>query len=156
MPDQDAFLLIGRIYINACQNAVFAVHGCFHQITNASFAAVIDTTACLDLFGWWYGTSVQFCWRLFEARLIGNSSSKESMALHTLFNYRWTLSVINTNYSFVFISLSAFYLLVTRAGNRTRVAGVRGRSLNRLTNESALVTCHTLYFDLRLCRVLCF
>ena len=29
---------------------------------------------------------------------------------------RWTLSVINTNYSFVFISLPAFYLLVTRAG----------------------------------------
>ena len=29
---------------------------------------------------------------------------------------RWTLSVINTNYSFVFKSLSAFLPLVTRAG----------------------------------------
>ena len=29
---------------------------------------------------------------------------------------RWTLSVINTNYSFVFKAFQLFYLLVTRAG----------------------------------------
>ena len=43
--DQDAFLLISRIYINTCQNAVFTVHSCFHQIPNAAFVAVVDIAA---------------------------------------------------------------------------------------------------------------
>ena len=51
---------------------------------------------------------------------------------------RWTLSVINTNYFTVIYMLKLFALFTLfgdSCGNRTRVAGVRGRSLNRLTNE---------------------
>ncbi len=61
---------------------------------------------------------------------------------------RWTLSVINTNYSFVFISLSAFLPFGDSCGNRTRVAGVRGRSLNRLTNEPCLSSQRLMVFAL--------
>ena len=61
---------------------------------------------------------------------------------------RWTLSIINTNYSFVFISLSAFLPFGDSCGNRTRVAGVRGRSLNRLTNEPCLSSQRLMVFAL--------
>ena len=61
---------------------------------------------------------------------------------------RWTLSVINTNYSFVFKSLSAFLPFGDSCGNRTRVAGVRGRSLNRLTNEPCLSSQRLMVFAL--------
>ena len=60
----------------------------------------------------------------------------------------WTLSVINTNYSFVFKSLSAFLPFGDSCGNRTRVAGVRGRSLNRLTNEPCLSSQRLMVFAL--------
>ena len=61
---------------------------------------------------------------------------------------RWTLSVINTNYSFVFKSISAFSPFGDSCGNRTRVAGVRGRSLNRLTNEPCLSSQRLMVFAL--------
>ena len=48
---------------------------------------------------------------------------------------RWTLSVINTNYLFTSIH---FLGLGDPCENRTRVAAVRGRSLNRLTNGPIL------------------
>ena len=46
---------------------------------------------------------------------------------------RWTLSVIDTNY--INVQKERYLYDGDSCGNRTRVAGVRGRSLNRLTNE---------------------
>lgn len=88
--DQEAFLLVGRIYINACQNAVFAVHGCFHQITNASFVAMVDVAAVricpaggTALF---YGSFR----RLFESRLLGKLFIQSiEITLHALFYFRF-------------------------------------------------------------------
>ena len=54
----------------------------------------------------------------------------------------WTLNVIDTNYAkTVFAVLYPVYFIFAdgdSCGNRTRVAGVRGRSLDRLTNEPHL------------------
>ena len=88
--DQEAFLLVGRIYVNACQNAVFAVHGCFHQITNASLVAMVDVAAVRICPAG--GTALFYgpCGRLFESRLLGKFFIQSiEIALHTLFYFRF-------------------------------------------------------------------
>ena len=50
---------------------MFAVHSCFHQIPDAAFAAVIDITAVWICLAGGTALPYNFCWRLFEARLIG-------------------------------------------------------------------------------------
>ena len=86
--DQEAFLLVGRIYVNACQNAVFAVRGCFHQITNASLVAMVDVAAVRIYPAG--GTALFYgpCRRLFESRLLGKFFiQRVEIALHALFYF---------------------------------------------------------------------
>ena len=90
------------------------------------------------------------CWHLpiFPGRHQPSIFGTTELNFCVRYGNRWTLSVINTNYSFVFISLSAFLPFGDSCGNRTRVAGVRGRSLNRLTNEPCLSSQRLMVFAL--------
>ena len=90
------------------------------------------------------------CWHLpiFPGRHQPSIFGTTELNFCVRYGNRWTLSVINTNYSFVFKSLSAFLPFGDSCGNRTRVAGVRGRSLNRLTNEPCLSSQRLMVFAL--------
>ena len=90
------------------------------------------------------------CWHLpiFPGRHQPSIFGTTELNFCVRYGNRWTLSVINTNYSFVFISISAFLPFGDSCGNRTRVAGVRGRSLNRLTNEPCLSSQRLMVFAL--------
>ena len=90
------------------------------------------------------------CWHLpiFPGRHQPSIFGTTELNFCVRYGNRWTLSVINTNYSFVFKSLSAFLAFGDSCGNRTRVAGVRGRSLNRLTNEPCLSSQRLMVFAL--------
>ena len=90
------------------------------------------------------------CWHLpiFPGRHQPSIFGTTELNFCVRYGNRWTLSVINTNYSFVSKSLSAFLPFGDSCGNRTRVAGVRGRSLNRLTNEPCLSSQRLMVFAL--------
>ena len=81
------------------------------------------------------------CWHLpiFPGRLQPSIFGTAELNFCVRYGNRWTLSVINTNFfcGFPHIYLSPFGVNIhgDSWGNRTPVAGVRGRSLNRLTNE---------------------
>ena len=82
------------------------------------------------------------CWHLpiFTGRRQPTIFGTTELNFCVRYGNRWTLSVINTNYYsllFKFYALRFPFMnfLGDSCGNRTRVAGVRGRSLNRLTNE---------------------
>ena len=82
------------------------------------------------------------CWHLpiFPGRHQPSIFGTTELNFCVRYGNRWTLSVINTNYSFVFISLSAFLPFGDSCGNRTRVAGVRGRSLRPLDQRAVWYT----------------
>ena len=77
------------------------------------------------------------CWRLpiFTGRFQPTIFGTTELNFCVRDGNRWTLSVIDTNYL-----LPLFYCLGLGdpCENRTRVAAVRGRSLNRLTNGPIL------------------
>ena len=77
------------------------------------------------------------CWRLpiFTGRFQPTIFGTTELNFCVRDGNRWTLSVINTNYLFTSIH---FLGLGDPCENRTRVAAVRGRSLNRLTNGPIL------------------
>lgn len=43
--NQEAFFFICREYIDSCNNPMFAIYGCFHEVSHTSFAPVVDITA---------------------------------------------------------------------------------------------------------------
>ena len=77
------------------------------------------------------------CWRLpiFTGRFQPTIFGTTELNFCVRDGNRWTLSVIDTNY---LLPLFSFQGLGDPCENRTRVAAVRGRSLNRLTNGPIL------------------
>ena len=112
-----------------------------HALYRLSYGGIYSKTPV-----WVYA----LCWHLpiFPGRHQPSIFGTTELNFCVRYGNRWTLSVINTNYSFVFISLSAFLPFGDSCGNRTRVAGVRGRSLNRLTNEPCLSSQRLMVFAL--------
>ena len=112
-----------------------------HALYRLSYGGIYSKTPL-----WVYA----LCWHLpiFPGRHQPSIFGTTELNLCVRYGNRWTLSVINTNYSFVFKSLSAFLPFGDSCGNRTRVAGVRGRSLNRLTNEPCLSSQRLMVFAL--------
>ena len=78
------------------------------------------------------------CWRLpiFTGRFQPTIFGTTELNFCVRDGNRWTLSVIDTNY---LLPLFSFQGLGDPCENRTRVAAVRGRSLNRLTNGPILL-----------------
>ena len=89
------------------------------------------------------------CWRLpiFTGRFQPTIFGTTELNFCVRDGNRWTLSVINTN---LFISLLFFTLgsFGDPCGTRTRVAAVRGRSLNRLTNGPILLESELAFHQL--------
>ena len=82
------------------------------------------------------------CWHLpiFPGRLQPSIFGTAELNFCVRYGNRWTLSVINTNFflwfpTYIYLSPFGVNIHGDSWGNRTPVAGVRGRSLNRLTNE---------------------
>ena len=83
------------------------------------------------------------CWRLpiFTPRRQGTIFGTTELNFRVRYGNGWTLCVINTNFKlwpfgqYIKRTQVRFNQTGDSCGNRTRVAGVRGRSLNRLTNE---------------------
>ena len=88
------------------------------------------------------------CWRLpiFTPRRQGTIFGTTELNFRVRYGNGWTLCVINTNFKlwpfgqYIKRTQVRFNQTGDSCGNRTRVAGVRGRSLNRLTNEPFLLT----------------
>ena len=87
---------------------------------------------------------VCLCWHLpiFPGRHQPSIFGTTELNFCVRYGNRWTLSVINTNLcTLLYVKPFGFiHLFGDSCGNRTRVAGVRGRSLNRLTNEPFVCT----------------
>ena len=129
------------------------IFGCFLKPVNSVGYFNVRSHYRLSYGGIYSKTPVwvyALCWHLpiFPGRHQPSIFGTTELNFCVRYGNRWTLSVINTNYSFVFKSLSAFLPFGDSCGNRTRVAGVRGRSLNRLTNEPCLSSQRLMVFAL--------
>ena len=87
------------------------------------------------------------CWRLpiFTGRFQPTIFGTTELNFCVRDGNRWTLSVIDTNY---LLPLFSFQGLGDPCENRTRVAAVRGRSLNRLTNGPILLESELAFHQL--------
>ena len=105
------------------------IFGCFLKPVNSVGYLIVRSHYRLS-----YG-GIYKCWHLpiFPGRHQPSIFGTTELNFCVRDGNRWTLSVINTN---LFISLFSFFggLFGDPCGTRTRVAAVRGRSLNRLTN----------------------
>ena len=145
---EQSFLLLKSPVVDL--NNIF---GCFLKLINSFRYISVHSHYRLSYGGIYSKTPVwvyALCWHLpiFPGRHQPSIFGTTELNFCVRYGNRWTLSVINTNYSFVFKSLSAFLPFGDSCGNRTRVAGVRGRSLNRLTNEPCLSSQRLMVFAL--------